>query len=157
MTKMTIFIGITAIVLVGAFLFAGFHARSSFAHGGGRFMGCMVDKIADKLDLTPAQRDQVDQIAEELRSRHKENRSLHMAAKAAMMEELRKPSMDREKIDELYQDTKRRFDDMYELAATRLVEFHRTLTPEQREKLVAEMEKHHERRKGYHHRWHGDS
>ncbi len=153
MTKMTLVIGITAVVLVGGLLFAGFHARNSFAHGGGRFMGCMVDKFADKLDLRVDQKEQLMQITEEVKSKHQEMRSLKEATKAEMFGELRKETIDKENLDSLYSDAKSRFDEMYDLFSTRFVEFHQNLTPEQKEKLVAEMEKHHERHRGFHHRW----
>lgn len=153
MTKMTLVIGIVTVVLVGGLLFAGFHTRNSFAHSGDRFTGCMVDKFSNKLDLKADQKEQLKQIAEELKSKHQEMRALKEATKEEMFGELRKETIDRESLDSFYSDAKSRFDEMYDLFSTRFVEFHQTLTPEQKEKLVAEMKKHHERRRGFHHRW----
>lgn len=157
MTKMTLVIGIVAVVLVGGLLFAGFHVRNSFAHGNGRFVDCIVDKVADKLDLDAGQKERLTQIAEELGTKRKEMKVLHAAAKEEMLDELRKDSIDREVLDAHYSDAKNRFDEMYDLFSTRFVEFHQTLTPEQKEKLVAEVEKHHGRRCGFRHRWNDES
>jgi hypothetical protein len=44
-------------------------------------------------------------------------------------------------------------DDMISMFADRLVEFHQMLTPEQRTKLLAEIEKHEEWRGRYHMHW----
>lgn len=153
MTKMALIIGIVAVVLVGAVLFAGFHARSSFAHGGSGFIGCMVDKFADKLELRADQREKLMQMAEEVKSKHQEMHSLHLAARQEVISELRKETIDKEKIDTLFNDAKSRFDEIYDLFSTRFIAFHQTLTPEQRETLITEMEKHRGRQRGFQHRW----
>ena len=155
MKKIAFLIGILAVVLVGAFVYAGFHPSSSFTHG--RFTGCMVEKFADKLELSTQQKEELVQIVEEVRSKHQEMRPLHAEAKKEMIGELRNPEIDRKKLDLMYSNTKRRFDEMYDLLVSRFLEFHKTLTPEQKEKLVAEMEKHHERHRRFHPRWHDES
>ncbi len=153
MKKMVFVIGILAVVLVGALLYVGFHPGSGFAHGNGRFFGCLMEKFADELALSTEQKEQLMQIAEEVRGKHQEMRSLHAAAKKEVIGELRNQEIDREKIDLMYSNTKGRFDEMYDLLVSRFLEFHKTLTPEQREKLVAEMEKHHGRYRRFHPRW----
>ena len=150
MNKMALIIGILAVVVVGALLFAGFYPKISFAHGNGEFVGCMAEKFADELDLSTEQREQLEQIVEEVRSKHQEMHTLHAAEKKDLIEELRSQEIDREKLDSMYGNTKQRFDEMYDLLASRFLEFHKTLTPEQKEKLIAKMEKHQKR----HHRFH---
>ena len=150
MKKMVLVIGILAVVVVGALLYAGFYPGTSFAYGNGRFVGCMVDKFADDLELNTQQREQLMQIVEEVRSKHQEMHSLHAAEKNGLIEELRSQEIDREKLDSMYSNTKNRFDEMYDLLVSRFLEFHKTLTPEQREQLIAEIEKHQKR----HHRFH---
>lgn len=150
MNKMALIIGILAVVVVGALLYAGFYPKSSFAHGNGGFVGCMIEKFADDLELNTQQREQLVQIVEAVKSKHQEMHALHAAEKKDLIVELRSQEIDRDKLDSIYSNTKHRFDEMYDLLASRFLEFHKTLTPEQREKLIAEMEKHQKR----HHRFH---
>ena len=157
MKKMAFIIGILAVVLVGAFVYAGFHPSNSFTHENGRFTGCMVEKFADILELSTQQKKELVQIVEEVRSKHQEMRPLHAEVKKEMIDELRNQEIDREKLDLMYSNAKLRFDEMYDLLVSRLLEFHKTLTSEQKEKLVAEMEKHHERRRRFHPRWKDES
>ena len=94
MKKMAFVIGILAVLLVGTLLYAGFHPRSGFAHGNGRFIGCVVEKFADKLELSTEQKEQLMQIAEEVRGKHQEMRTLHAAAKKEVIGELRNQEID---------------------------------------------------------------
>ena len=116
-------------------------------------MDCMVERFADKLDLTADQREQFTLMAEEAKRKHGEMYSLRMATRAEVMGELRKETIDKAKIDALYDDVKTRFDELYGLFSERFIAFHRSLTPEQKEKLIAQMEKHHRKRNGFHQRW----
>ena len=155
MKRMAWIIVIVVVFLVGAFGFAGFHPRSSFTHGG--FTGCLMEKFADKLELNTQQKDELMQIVEEVKGKHQEMHPLRADIKKEIISELRNQEIDRNKIDSLYNDTKERIDEMYDLLVSRFLEFHKTLTPEQREKLVEEMEKHHERHRRFHHRWEDES
>lgn len=157
MTKMALTLGIVAIVLAGALLFTGFHAKRSFAHDPDRFIERKLDKIAETLELNTDQKAQLTQMAQEMKTKHEELRGSRTAAKEEIFGELSKDVIDKAVLDAHYSNAKRRFDEVYELFTTRFVEFHQSLTPEQREKLVAEAEKRHEGRCGFHRRWHDDS
>ena len=98
MRKMALIIGIVVVVLAGVALLAGFHARSGFAHGGGMFMDCVVDKFADRLELKADQRDLLMQMALEVKDRHQEMHSFRLAAREEMLGELRKEAIDKKKI-----------------------------------------------------------
>ena len=111
-----------------------------------------MEMFADKLDLTADQREQLTLMAEEAKSKHGEMYSLRVAARAEVMEELRKKTIDKAKIDALYDDVKSRFDELYGLFSERLIAFHQSLTPEQKEKLIAHMEKHHRKHNCFHQR-----
>ena len=101
MKQMALVIGILAVVVVGALLFAGFYSKSSFAHGNGGFVGCLVEKFADDLELDTQQREQLTQIVEAVKSKHQEMHSLHAAEKKDLIEELRSQEIDREKLDSM--------------------------------------------------------
>jgi Spy/CpxP family protein refolding chaperone len=142
-------------VLVGAIGFAGYHPGSSFTHG--RFTNCLMEKFADKLELNNQQKDELTQIVEEVKGKHQEMHPMRAGIKKEIISELRNQEIDRNKVDSLYNDAKERIDEMYDFLVSRFLEFHKTLTPEQREKLVEEMEKHHERHRRFHHRWEDES
>jgi hypothetical protein len=66
------------------------------------------------------------------------------------MAELRKEDINQENLKGLIAQKRAQMDDMIDLAMARLIEFHKTLSPEQREKLVAKIEYFHEK---HQHKW----
>jgi len=72
---------------------------------------------------------------------HGEKEAMH----AAFMAELRKEEISRENLKDLIDQKRAQIDEFINLAMDRLVEFHKTLSPEQREKLVAKVEYFHEK------------
>lgn len=111
------------------------------------------DKITDELDLNDSQENLLDEIWSEFAQKHKELKPDHDKAKQEMIEALGRPELDvtaiNRKIDEkieIFRALSARFVD-------RMAEFHRTLNPEQREKLIAWVKKHHEKRRkcAWHH------
>ena len=72
------------------------------------------------------------------------------AMRAELMDELRKAEINPEILKGLIAQKRTQMDEMINLAMTRLVEFHKSLSPEQREKLVAKLEWFHEK---HQHRW----
>jgi Spy/CpxP family protein refolding chaperone len=127
MVKKGLTIVLICIFISGALIFTG--CRSHSHQGKVEFM---VDYIAETLDLTDPQREQLDGIKEEF------------------MAELRKDQIDQVKIRDLIAQKRAQMDEIIELAVTSLTEFHKTLSLEQREKLVAKIEYFHEK---HQHRW----
>ena len=126
MLKKGLTIATICVLISAALVFTG--CRSDSHQGKVEFM---VDYISETLDLTDPQREQLDGIKEEF------------------MAELRKEQIDRQRIKELISQKRSQMDEIIDLAVVRLAEFHSTLTPEQREKLVAKLEyfrKKHQRR-----------
>ena len=58
----------------------------------------------------------------------------------AFMTELRQPEIDPQRLRGLIAQKQEQMNEIIDLAVTRLTEFHRTLTPEQKEKLAAKLE-----------------
>ena len=77
---------------------------------------------------------------------HAQKEAMH----AEFMAELRKEEISQENLKGLIAQKRTQMDEMIDLALSRLVEFHKTLSPEQREKLVAKIEYFHEK---HQHRW----
>ena len=129
------------VFISGALIFTG--CSSHYHQGKVEFM---VDYIAETLDLTDPQREQLDGIKEEFMAKAKEMHAQKEAMHAELMAELRKEDINQENLKDLIAQKRAQMDDMIDLAMARLVEFHKTLSPEQREKLVAKVEYFHEKR-----------
>lgn len=103
-------------------------------------------KITHTLDLTDTQQTALDRIADEILVEHEEIASDRKAFKAKMIATLRKEQVDAQELQSLFETKKPTIDNIMQLAAGHIAEFHSMLTPEQRETLIAEMEAHQGRR-----------
>ena len=140
MVKKGLTIALICVFISGALIFTG--CRSHSHQGKVEFM---VDYIAETLDLTDPQREQLDGIKEEFMAKAKEMHAQKEAMHAEFMAELRKEDISQENLKGLIAQKRAQMDEMIDLAMTRLVEFHKTLSTEQREKLVAKIEYFHEK------------
>ncbi|MGD2185400.1 MAG: Spy/CpxP family protein refolding chaperone [Desulfobacterales bacterium] len=145
MLKKSLTIVLICVFISGALIFTG--CRSHSHHGKAEFM---VDYIAETLDLTEPQREQLDGIKEEFMAKAQEMHAKKATMHAEFMAELRKEQIDRQRLKELISQKRSQMDEMIDLAVVRLAEFHSTLTPEQKEKLVVKLEWFHEK---HQHRW----
>lgn len=145
MVKKGLSIALICVFIAGALVFTGCRAGS---HQGK--VEFMVDYIAETLDLTDPQREQLDAIKEEFMVKAREMHAQKEAMHAEFMAELRKDQIDQVKIRELIAQKREQMDEIIELAVTNLVEFHKTLSPEQREKLAAKIEWFHNK---HQHNW----
>jgi uncharacterized membrane protein len=145
MVKKGFTIVLICVFVSGALLFTG--CRSHSPHHKAEFM---VDYIAETLDVSDEQRAQLDGIKEEFIAKAREMHAQKEAMHAALIAELRKEEIDQEILKGLIDQKRAQIDEMIDLAKARLVEFHKTLSAEQREKLVAKIEYFHEK---HQHRW----
>jgi uncharacterized membrane protein len=140
MVKKSLSITLIGVFIAGALVFTG--CRSHSHQGRVEFM---VDYIAETLDLSDPQREQLDGIKEEFMAKAKEMHAQKEAMHAEFMAELRKEDISQENLKGLIAQKRAQMDEMIDLALARLVEFHKTLSTEQREKLVAKIEYFHEK------------
>jgi Spy/CpxP family protein refolding chaperone len=140
MLKKGLIIAAIGVFIAGALLFSG--CRSQSDQGKAEFM---VDYIAETLDLTEPQRAQLEGIKEEFVAKAETLRADRKAMHDAFMAELRKEEIDPQRLKELITQKQAQMSEILDLAVTRLAEFHRTLTPEQREKLVTKLEYMHQK------------
>jgi Spy/CpxP family protein refolding chaperone len=100
----------------------------------------MVDYISETLDLNDGQQAQLNQIKDELmekgRQMHADRDSMH----AEIVSQLRSEEIDQARVKSLIAEHRAQMDELVDLMVVRVAEFHKTLTPEQREKLVAKLE-----------------
>ena len=145
MLKKGLTIALIGVLISGALIFSG--CRSHSHHGKAEFM---IDYVAETLDLTDEQRVQLDGIKEEFIAKAKEMHAQKEAMHAAFMAELRKEEISRENLNSLIDQKRAQMDEFINLAMDRLAEFHKTLSAEQREKLVTKIEYFHEK---HQHKW----
>jgi Spy/CpxP family protein refolding chaperone len=145
MVKKGLSIALICVFISGALVLTGCRAPS---HQGK--VEFVVDYIAETLDLTDSQREQLDGIKEEFMAKAKEMHAQKEAMHAELMAELRKEEIDPENLKGLIAQKRAQMDEIINLAVARLVEFHKTLSLEQREKLVAKIEYFHEK---HQHSW----
>jgi len=140
MLKKGLTIALIGVFISGALIFTG--CRSHSHEGKAEFM---VDYIAETLDLNEEQRAQLDGIKAEFIAKAEEMHAQKAAMHAEFMAELRKAEIDPENLKDLIARKRTQIDEIIDLAVVRLVEFHKTLSAEQREKLVAKVEYFHEK------------
>jgi len=140
MLKKGLTIALIGVFISGVLIFTG--CRSHSHEGKAAFM---VDYIAETLDLTEGQRAQLDGIKGEFIAKAREMHGEKEAMHAAFMAEVRKDEISRENLKDLIDQKRAQIDEFINLAMDRLVEFHKTLSPEQREKLVTKIEYFHEK------------
>mgnify|MGYP001825806250 FL=1 len=140
MVKKSLSITLIGVFIAGALVFTGCRSHSHLGR-----VDFMVDYIAETLDLSDPQREQLDGIKEEFMAKAKEMHAQKEAMHAEFMAELRKEDISQENLKGLIAQKRAQMDEMIDLALARLVEFHNTLSTEQREKLVAKIEYFHEK------------
>ncbi len=102
----------------------------------------LKSRISEKLELTDAQKVVLNRIGDEILAEHDQLEGTHEAFKTSFMETLKKDSVTPEELKELFETKKPVIDDLMQMAAEHIAEFHAILTPEQRTTLIAEIESH---------------
>jgi Spy/CpxP family protein refolding chaperone len=100
----------------------------------------MVDYISETLDLNESQQAQLNQIKDELMEKalqmHANKDSMH----EELLTQLRSEEIDQTRVKAMIAEHRAQMDEIIDLIVARLAEFHKTLTPEQKDKLVAKAE-----------------
>jgi Spy/CpxP family protein refolding chaperone len=102
----------------------------------------LKSKISEKLELTDAQKVALNRIGEEILAEHDQLEGRHETFKTDFVETLKKEAVTTEELIELFETKKPVIDDLMQMAAEHIAEFHAILTPEQRATLIAELESH---------------
>jgi Spy/CpxP family protein refolding chaperone len=135
MLRKGLHISIIALLIAGVAGFSGCR-RHSHAHKA----EFMVDYISETLDLTESQQAQLNQIKDEIMEKaqqmHADKESMH----AELVAQLRSEEIDQDLVKAKIAQHRAQMDDIIDLLVARLAEFHKTLTAEQKEKLVAKIE-----------------
>ena len=146
MKKMALTIPIVSIVLVGLAVLTFGHFRYGFAHSGPQGREHFVEKVTQELQLDPQQQVQLEQFVTRLHEKRASGWEFRQAVRTDLMAALQQDQLDRGELDRIYMEAKEKLDTVYDLFATELVDFHQTLTPDQRDTLIARIEDHRHRR-----------
>ncbi len=112
----------------------------------------IVKEVSSKLNLNDSQKTQLSSIKNELMRKGLEMRAEHERVHKDISAQIMSDRIDVDEVKTLIKKKHARFEDLIDTAVDRLAEFHATLTPEQKEQLVAWMETHRQRKlKHWHH------
>jgi len=135
MVKKGLYILLIGMLISGVALFSGCRR-----HSHGHKAEFMVDYISETLDLNESQQAQLDQIKDELMAKaqqmHADKESMH----AELVVQLRSEEIDQMRVKAVIAEHRAQMDEIVDLIVVRLAEFHKTLTPEQKEKLISKIE-----------------
>jgi len=102
----------------------------------------VVNRVASRLDLSGSQKAELQDIVGEFAARAKALHADRQAHHREMADLVRQETVSRETVDRMVAEKFDRMKELVDLAADRLIAFHATLSPEQREKLAALIEAH---------------
>ena len=135
MVRKGLYILLIGILISGVGLFSGCRR-----HSHGHKAEFMVDYISEALDLSESQQAQLDQIKDELMAKakgmHADKESLH----EELVTQLRSEEIDQVRVKAVIAEHREKMDEIIDLMVVHLAEFHKTLTAEQKEKLIAKIE-----------------
>ena len=135
MVKKGLYLSIITVLLVSVAGLAGCRR-----HSPGAKAEFMVDYVSETLDLNESQQAHLDQIKDELVEKGIQMHADRAAMHAELAAQLRSDEIDQGRIKAMVTERRVKMEELINLGIERLAEFHKTLTPEQREKLVAKLE-----------------
>ncbi len=135
MVKKGLYLSIIAVIL---FSVAGL--TGCRRHSPGQKAEFMMDYVSETLDLDENQKAHLDQIKDELLEKGLQMRADKAAMHDELVAQLRSDAIDPDRLRAMVTEHRVKMEALIDLGIVRLAEFHKTLTPEQREKLVAKLE-----------------
>ena len=135
---------VVIVMALVTFLFVGGVAACKHGHHPGGFdefdLAAATSRIASRLDLTESQKADLDQMASEFAERVQAMHAERDSRRQELADLVRQESIDRMLVDQRIAEKLEKMSEMADFAADRLIAFHGTLTPEQREKIAAHIE-----------------
>ncbi|BBO75097.1 hypothetical protein DSCW_25140 [Desulfosarcina widdelii] len=119
-------------------------AACKHGHCPGNFdefdLAAVTDRISARLDLTEVQKADLEQIAGEIADKAKAMHADRETRLQGLADMVRQEVIDRDIVDQKIDEKILQFKEMADFVAERLIAFHATLTPEQREKIAERIE-----------------
>ena len=135
MVRKGLTISIIALLIAGVAGLSGCR-RHSHAHKA----EFMVDYITETLDLTESQQEQLNRIKDELMEKAQQMHTNKESMHAELVVQLRSEEIDQGLVKAKIAEHRAQMDEIIDLIVVRFAEFHKTLTAEQKEKLIAKLE-----------------
>ena len=135
MVKKGLYILLMGMLISGVAFFSGCR-RHSHAHKA----EFMVDYISETLDLNENQQAQLGQIKDEIMAKAQQMHADKESMREELVTQLRSEEIDQELVKARIAEQRAKMDEIIDLIVVRLAEFHKTLTSEQKEKLIAKIE-----------------
>ena len=135
MVKKGLYLSIIAVLVLSVAGLAGCRR-----HSPGQKAEFMMDYVAETLDLDASQQAHLDQIKDELLEQGMQMHADKAAMHGELVAQLRSEAIDQDRLKAMVTEHRVKMEALIDLGIVRLAEFHKTLTPEQREKLVAKLE-----------------
>ncbi len=135
MVKKGLYLSIIAVLLIGVAGLTGCRR-----HSPGQKAEFMMDYVSETLDLDEGQQAHLDQIKDEMLEKGMQMRADKTAMHSELVAQLRSEAIDQDRLKSMVTEHRIKMEALIDLGIVRLAEFHKTLTPEQREKLVAKLE-----------------
>lgn len=133
-----IIVALSAFILIGG-VAACKHGR--YCGGFDEFdLAAATDRIASRLDLTASQEADLEQIAGEIAEKAKAMHADRENRRQALADMVRQDAIGRDVVDGMIADKLEMLREIADYSAERLIAFHGTLTPEQREKIASRIE-----------------
>ena len=142
------------ITVSSLFLVTGFTAcRHGHQRGFDEFdIEAATNRIASRLDLSETQKTELKTITTEIAAKAKQMHTDRQTRHQELADLVRQDAINRADVDQKIADKLEKMKEMADFATDRLIAFHATLTPEQREKVAAHIEEHASGRRGFFHR-----
>lgn len=138
-TRTMLIISLSTLFIIGGV------AACRHGHRSGGFdefdLAAATDRIASRLDMTASQKADLEQIAREMADKVKAMRAENENRGQELAELVRQDALSRDAVDQLIADKFSKMREMADFTAERLIAFHATLTPEQREMIATRIEK----------------
>ena len=135
MAKKGLYMLLIGMLISGVAFFSGCRR-----HSHGHKAEFMVDYISETLDLNESQQAQLNQIKDQVMNKARQMRADKESMHEELVLQLRSEAIDEERVRAVIAERRAQMDEVVDLIVGRLAEFHKTLTPEQKEKLVAKIE-----------------
>ena len=130
------FIILAVILIITALVFAGCKShRSGYKHE------VAMDYIAESLDLNDDQQKELEGIKTDIMAEIQKMREARQSMRATIKEELGKDQVDEAVIKGLVLEHRNQMSTIVDVAVDRLIDFHGSLLPDQKAKLIAKIEK----------------
>lgn len=130
------------IILLSMFMVTGVVAcKHHHSRGFDEFdLEAAVNRIASRLELDESQKADLKKITTEIAAKAKEIHADREAHHKELADMVRQETISRDTVDQMIADKLEKIQIMADFAADRLIAFHETLTPEQREKVAKHIE-----------------